>query len=32
MKDIVFSYIKTNYRLKSFVFGTKICKNSLRVL
>jgi len=32
MKDIVFSYIKTNYRPKSFVLGTKICKHSLRVL
>jgi hypothetical protein len=32
MKDIVFSYTKTNYRPKSFVSGTKICKHSLRVL
>ena len=32
MKDIVLSYIKTNYRPKSFVLGTKICKHSLRVL
>ena len=32
MRDIVFSYINTNYRPKQFVMGTKICKQSLLVL
>jgi len=32
MKNIVKSYINTNYRPKSFVLGTKICKYSLKVL
>ncbi len=32
MRNIVKSYINTNYRPKSFVLGTKICKHSLRVL
>ena len=32
MKNIVLSYINTNYRPKQFVMGTKICKHSLMVL
>jgi len=32
MRNIVKSYINTNYRPKSFVLGTKICKYSLKVL
>jgi len=32
MKKIVLSYITTNTRPKTFVFGTKICKQSLRLL
>ena len=32
MKKIVLSYITINQRPKTFVYGTKICKHSLRVL
>ena len=32
MRNIVLSYINTNYRPKTFVPGTKICKRSLKVL
>ena len=32
MNNIVLSYINTNYRPKTFVIGTKICKHSLKVL
>jgi len=32
MNNIVLSYINTNYRPKTFVMGTLICKHSLKVL
>ena len=32
MKNIILSYINTNYRSNTFVMGTKIGKHSLMVL
>ena len=32
MKNIVFSYINTNYKPKTFVMGTKICNNTFCVM
>ena len=32
MIEIVDSFIKTNYRPKTFVMGTKICSDTLKVL